>query len=210
MMFKPIGTKGISDNFYTIRTLFVNMYIYYTGDTYVAFDAGINKALLKSGLNKLKIDYNKITHVFLTHSDYDHAGGVNLFPNAKIYLSKEEEPLIKQRKARKFIMYNRGVKNCILLDNNQEIIIGDTNTRVKILSTPGHTIGSAIYTINDDILIGGDTISLNLRNEIGHFSFVQNMNHRMNIDMVKNLKEKNLFDSKSIIATGHHGVYKVK
>jgi glyoxylase-like metal-dependent hydrolase (beta-lactamase superfamily II) len=32
--------------------------------------------------------------MYLTHSDFDHAGGLALFANAEIYLSSDEQPMI--------------------------------------------------------------------------------------------------------------------
>ena len=203
-MFKPISTQKITDNFYAVRTLFVNAYIYDTGSGLIVFDTGTNPLLLKNGFKKLNLDCTKVTHVFLTHSDPDHAGGVKLFKNAKVFISAAEEPLITWKKARRFIIFNRKIKNCNLLADNEEVVTD--NATVKIISTPGHTIGSAIYIINENILIGGDTISLNFKNDIGHFSIVQNMNHKMNIDTVKKLNNSGIFQHKSIIATGHHGI----
>ena len=203
-MFKPIATQKINDNFYAVRTLFVNAYIYDTDSGLIVFDTGINPPLLMSGFNKLNLDYTKVTHVFLTHSDPDHAGGRKLFKNAKIFISAAEEPLITWKKARRFIIYNRKIKNCNFLADNEEVVINDTT--VKTIFTPGHTIGSAIYIINDKILIGGDTISLNFKNEIGHFGIIQNMNHKMNIDTVNKLIDSETFQNKSIIVTGHHGI----
>jgi len=203
-MFKPIATQKITDNFYAVRTLFVNAYIYDTGGGLIVFDTGINPLLLMRGFHKLNLDPAKVTHVFLTHSDPDHAGGVKLFKNAKVFLSAAEGPLITWKKARRYIIYNRKIKNCNLLTDNEETVINDTC--VKIIHTPGHTIGSAIYIINDDILIGGDTISLNFKNQVGHFGIIQNMDHKLNIDMVNKLIDSGIFQNKSIIVTGHHGI----
>jgi len=33
----------------------------------------------------------------LTHSDFDHAGGLSLFENAEIYLSRDEEQMITKK-----------------------------------------------------------------------------------------------------------------
>ncbi len=46
----------------------------------------------------IDINPENIKHVFLTHADVDHAGGVdaegnNIFPNASVYLGKEEEQI---------------------------------------------------------------------------------------------------------------------
>jgi len=205
-MFKPIKTQKINENLYTIRTLFSNFYLYDTGKELIAFDTGISKQLAKLGFKKLNLDYSKVAHIFLTHSDFDHVGGLNLFKNAKVYLSEKEEPLITRKKARRLIMYNRKIKDKILLDDSETINID--NVSIELVSSPGHTIGSAMYIINNNILIGGDTISLLGNGSVTNFSFIQNMNHKENIMTVKKLKEEKIFDKMSIITTGHHGIWK--
>ena len=205
-MFSPMKTQRINDNLYVIRTLFVNFYIYDTGTQLIAFDTGMSKQLSKLGINKLKLDLNKVSHVFLTHSDFDHVGGLGLFKNAKVFISKKEEPLITRKKARRGIMYNRKIQNCNLIEHLEIITVN--NSSIKLISSPGHTIGSAMYLINDDILIAGDSISLSTKGIIKNFSFVQNMNHKENIETVNKLKEEKFFDNIPIVVTGHHGILK--
>lgn len=41
-------------------------------------------------LNKINIKPEDVKHVILTHAHWDHMGGINLFPNAKFYLQKDE------------------------------------------------------------------------------------------------------------------------
>jgi len=203
-MFKPIKTREINNNLYAIRTLMVNLYIYDTGNDLIVFDTGMNAGLVKLGFNKLKLDYRKVTSVFLTHSDFDHVSGLKLFKNAKIYISKKEEPMITGAKARRAILYNKKIKNCNFLENSEIVNVG--NSAIKLISTPGHTLGSAMYIVDDNILITGDTISLSGKGEIRNFSFIQNMNHKENIEIVNKLKEENFFDRMSVIVTGHHGI----
>jgi len=205
-MFKPIKTQKINDSLYVIRTLIANFYIYDTGKELIAFDTGISKLLAKLGFTKLNLDYNKISHVFLTHSDFDHIGGLKLFKNAKVFLSEKEEPMITGKKARRGIMYNRKIKDYILMGDTETVNV--SNTSIKLVSTTGHTIGSAMYIINDNILISGDTISLSGSGTIKNFSFIQNMSHKENIETVRKLKENNFFDEMSLITTGHHGILK--
>jgi Zn-dependent hydrolases, including glyoxylases len=203
-MFKPIKTQKINSNLYVIKTLIVNCYIYDTGNELIVFDTGINRQLLKMGFRKLRLDYNKVSYVFLTHSDFDHVGGLKLFRNAKIFISKEEEPLITWKKARRGILYNRKINGCNFVENSE--IVNIDNISIKIILTPGHTMGSIIYLINNDVLITGDTISLTADGTIKNFSFVQNMNHKKNIETVGKLIENKLFDNVLVVATGHHGI----
>ena len=53
----------------------------------------IDSSFLKN-LEKLNINPDKITAAFLTHTDSDHVGTLELFKNADIYISKEEEKMM--------------------------------------------------------------------------------------------------------------------
>lgn len=203
-MFRPIKTQKINDNLYVIRVIFVNFYIYDTGRELIVFDTGLSKQFAKIGFKKLNLDYNKVSNIFLTHSDFDHAGGVGLFKNAKVFLSKKEEPMITGKKARRGIIYNRKIKDCFFMEDLE--VVNIDNLQIKLISSPGHTVGSAMYIINENILIAGDTISLSVNGTIRNFSFIQNMNHKENVEIVKKLKKEKFFDKMCLIGTGHYGI----
>jgi len=209
-MFRPIKTSKLADDLYAIKSLMVNFYVYDTQNGLIVFDTGLSKALAKAGFKQLGLDETKVTHVFLTHSDYDHAGGIGLFNQAKICLGKAEEPLITGKKARRIILFNRNIKNYTLLADGEEIRIN--NTIIKVKATPGHTLGSVMYLldnqrlwINKQLLIAGDTISLTSKKEIKNFSIIQNQQHQANVTLVNELKREGFFDNKTIL-TGHHGM----
>jgi glyoxylase-like metal-dependent hydrolase (beta-lactamase superfamily II) len=203
-MFKPLKTQKIEDKFYTIKTLLVNLYVYDTGATLIVFDAGLSKLLTLKGFQKLNLDLDKVSTVFLSHSDYDHVASLSLFKNATIYLSKFEKPMITHEKTRRTLIYNKKIDNVHFLEDKEIVNIDDV--KIQMISTPGHTVGSALYIVNDDILIAGDTISITSRNEINHFSFIQNMDHKNNIKIVKSLHNSGFFSRFNIIASGHYGV----
>ena len=46
------------------------------------------------------------------------------------------------------------------MSNGKEEIITIGSAKVKAISTPGHTIGSMSYLLNDNTLFVGDTIDL--------------------------------------------------
>ena len=203
-MFRPMATGRINDNLYVIRTGIVNFYLYDTGEALIAFDAGLSVWLARAGFKKLGFDYNRVSHVFLTHSDFDHTGGLRMFEKAKVYISKKEEPMITYKKARKSFFYNKHIKDCNFMEDSETIQIGSTEVRLAI--SPGHTPGSALYTINDSILISGDAISLSGGGNIQPFGFLQNMNHTESKRTVERLKAEGIFNKMSLIVTGHHGM----
>jgi glyoxylase-like metal-dependent hydrolase (beta-lactamase superfamily II) len=84
------GTSEIADGFYILNFGFVCGYLLDAGSSAVAFDTGMapGKAIAES--RKLKADPARVRHVLLTHSDRDHVGGLPAFPNAKVYLPRDE------------------------------------------------------------------------------------------------------------------------
>ena len=203
-MFRPISTQKIGNHLYAVRTVHVNFYIYDTENELMVFDTGIGKRMAESGFKKLKLDPNKVMHVFLTHSDSDHAGGLGLFKNADIFISKKEEPMITHQKARKGIFYNKEIADCHFMEDRETLQIDHSS--VTLISSPGHTVGSAMYVIDNEILVTGDTISLSKEGDIKYSGSFQNMNHRENMETVDKLKGEKLFDKMSLIATGHYGI----
>jgi glyoxylase-like metal-dependent hydrolase (beta-lactamase superfamily II) len=62
-----------------------NFFIMQAGDKYIAFDAGYESNQTQTALQKLKISADDVIAVFITHSDYDHIGSLDLFSNAILY-----------------------------------------------------------------------------------------------------------------------------
>jgi glyoxylase-like metal-dependent hydrolase (beta-lactamase superfamily II) len=160
MLISPAETGKISDNLYAVRDGTVNFFVYKSGEDVICIDSGFRKNRINSGLDTLGIDPRKITHLFLTHSDRDHAGGLGLFPKAKIYLSADEEPLITGEKARMLgIIHNQQIKKSHnLLNDNDIISVG--LTKIRAIATPGHTPGSMSFLVNGSILFVGDAFKL--------------------------------------------------
>ena len=107
---EPIGTGLIAENLYVIRTGYVNFYIYTEGADCVAFDSGANERVIRRELAVLGLTPDDVSAVFLSHSDFDHVGGLPVFRNASVYMSHDEEQLITRGCARKFgLFYNKGI-----------------------------------------------------------------------------------------------------
>lgn len=111
MIFKPIKTQKITDNIFAVRTLISNFYIYTDGKNSICFDTGYISSIINMGLKKLNILSESVSHIFLTHSDYDHVGGIKVFKNAKIYLSQEEEKLITFKTPRVLFLPNKRINS---------------------------------------------------------------------------------------------------
>lgn len=204
MIIRPINTSKIEDGIFAIRSFISNFYVLDTGTSLIAFDTGTNVLLSKNGMKKLGLNPDNISHVFLTHSDYDHVGGLSIFKNASVYISKAEEPMVTGKKARMLIKYNKQLDNYTMLNDRDTIQIG--NLKIQIISSPGHTIGSACYLINDSILISGDLLRTSDKGRITPFLFFQNMNHSELKRSLSKLMEEGITKQASIILTGHTGI----
>jgi N-acyl homoserine lactone hydrolase len=80
---------------------------------------------------------NDITHLVITHTHIDHVGGINDFPNAKIYISKTERALPRPLyfDGRSSVEWNLA-REYYLLDGDVAL-----NDKITLISTPGHSIG---------------------------------------------------------------------
>lgn len=204
MNIKPLATGKITDNLYAIKTGTVNFYIYKTSENIICFDAGFRKSLIMAQLNNLGIDPKDITHLFLTHSDYDHTGGIKLFKKAKIYLCAEEEQMISGKIPRMFgFIRNFKIKRPYSLLQDNDVVTID-NTKIRAITTPGHTLGSMCFLVNESILITGDTVML-VNDKVYPLRSRINMDteqQKQSIRKLAQLKDINL------TVTGHFGYTK--
>ena len=56
---------------------------------YLLIDMGISKRKLKSKLEEINVDINKVDHVLLTHSHIDHISGIDFFDKSQIFTTRD-------------------------------------------------------------------------------------------------------------------------
>jgi hydroxyacylglutathione hydrolase len=162
-------------------------------------DAGNDLARAKEGMERLKIDPGRVRAVLLTHTDFDHTAAVKLFTNAKVYLSKQEEPLVTGKVHKIPFVKNRVDAPYELLNDGQELTIGSAT--VKAILTPGHTPGSMCYLVNNKFLFTGDDLSL-INGEARLFSDFFNMDSRAEGESIKRIAKLNHVAQ---LFTAHYG-----
>lgn len=201
MIFVPAATGRITDGIYAISALMVNMFIIKYGNNTICVDTGTGGPIIGRGLKSLKIGPEEVSHIFLTHSDSDHAGGVDIFRNADILMSRQEEQMITGKKCRAFGMtHNKPIKRkYTLLDDDETIKIGDIT--VKGIGTPGHTPGSMSYLVNDKYLFVGDTLAL-IANKAHHFPAFINMDTGTQL---KSIEKLSALKGVEMMFTAHSG-----
>lgn len=123
-------------------------------------------------LSRIDVNANEVKHVILTHIHWDHAGGLSLFPDAKIYIQEEEyrfwmeDPVAKRPpfgfysdetvKANLNAIDRAG--RLVLIGGDQEIFPG-----IECLLAPGHSVALqavAVNTAKGTAILGSDTAHL--------------------------------------------------
>jgi glyoxylase-like metal-dependent hydrolase (beta-lactamase superfamily II) len=199
----PAETGIINDTVWCIKDKFVNSYIFKGEQSYLMIDAGIGVKNFKREMDKIGINPDKITKIFLTHTDGDHIGAIGLFKNAVIYMHNNEEQMINGTNGK--TKYSKPIwkfGRYTLLDSNDSLVID--GLKIKILYTPGHTPGSSCYLVGNDYLLTGDNLTLS-NDKYDHFVEKFNMNTPQQMESLKLLPDPGSF---KYVLTAHHGAIK--
>lgn len=185
----------------------VNMYLIKTNYGYIGIDCGNRTQNILSGLRNLQIEPEEIKAIFLTHSDSDHTGALELFPKAKVYISAAEEQIISGKARRTISKLKLPINNKLnckykTLEDNQTIISG--NRTIKCFLTPGHTPGSMSYLIGGKYLFTGDTLALN-NGQVENFIELFNMDTELEKQSIRNLKQRLSKQNIDYVFTSHFG-----
>jgi hydroxyacylglutathione hydrolase len=197
----PAETGKITGNVYAIKDSFVNVYVIGSDSGYIMIDAGNDSETIKAGLAALNIDPSRFRAIFLTHSDGDHVSSIPLFPDAQVYLSRQEEQMINGETGR-FLIFGTYIKTdkYNLVDEGQ--VLQFPGISIMGIQSPGHTPGSMCYLVNDKYLFTGDVLSLK-DGKVAEFSKFINMDtktDRKSIDKLSHLQ------GVEYIFTSHYGV----
>jgi glyoxylase-like metal-dependent hydrolase (beta-lactamase superfamily II) len=196
----PMETMEIVENIFSIKDSYVNVYMIKDGKQYIAIDCGTNIEVIEQEMKKLKIDPNNVSIILLTHTDGDHVAAMEIFKNAKVILSKQEEKLINGEDSR-FLIFRNSIfsEKYSTVEDQQTIKIG--NTKIKAFLTPGHTPGSTCYLINEKYLFVGDALSLK-NGKIELFNDFFNMDSEL---AAKSIEIITKIPSAEYIFTAHYG-----
>ena len=159
---RPVDTAKIAEQFWAVKSDIANLYLFIDSETIICFDAGnYRDRNLQGELKKIGILPQQVTHLFITHSDMDHVGMMELFTNARMFFPAKEEQMVNGATSRISPLYYNSfpVEKAYTRLNDTEIVeIG--NHRIEVIETPGHTPGHVCYLLNNDILITGDLLVL--------------------------------------------------
>ena len=112
---------------------------------------------------KIKEAGVKPVAILLTHGHFDHITAVpelrEKFPDIPVYAYKEERVLLENAAVNES-RYNKKpivINDVHYLEDGEELTL--LNVSWKVISTPGHTVGSGCYYIKDaGVLFSGDTL----------------------------------------------------
>lgn len=182
-----------------LKNLIENCYIVFDNNSLeaVIIDPGGELDFIKKIIKKYNL---KLKFILLTHAHFDHIGAVSKLKNKyqlKVLINKNDLLLLKSNFIQNLFIFKLNFKKIKVdgyLENNQEINFG--NLKIKVIYTPGHTLGSSCFLI-DEILFSGDTL---FKNSIGRCDLPFS---DCNL-LLKSIKEKLLnLNDKIMVFAGH-------
>ena len=128
---------------------------------YILVDTGTGQSdsNLFSNIREIGIEPEDIDLIVNTHCHFDHVGGNDFFPNAKIAIHKVDAIALRDPDSELTVssLFGSIVRKH---DVDIELEEGDKIVNFEVLNTPGHTKGG-ISLYDGEILISGDTIFSN-------------------------------------------------
>lgn len=134
-----LDTGVVGDGVYAIRDGMVNLFVVKGSDGLVCVDAGWRPVAVAKEFATLGLAPAQVVAVFLTHFHWDHARGTKAFPNARVYVGE-------------------GGTTGEAVHDRQEITAA--GLPVRVVGTPGHTLGSMSYVVGGRYLFTGDALRL--------------------------------------------------
>lgn len=156
-----------------------------------ASSENIIEAIEKNSLN--------IKYILLTHGHFDHVGAVASLAKkfkAPVYLSKKDRKFLEtpaEVRVSSFGMEIEAADVDVFVKENDEIPFSEG--LIKVIETPGHTLGSVCYLFNN-YLFAGDTL---FNGSIGRTDFPES-DHSLMIESLKKLKK---LDDEIYVLSGH-------
>ena len=164
-------------------------------DAFVVDPGGSSENIIETiEKNSLNIKY-----ILLTHGHFDHVGAVAALVKkykAPVYLSKEDRAFLespKEVRASAFGMQIEAAEVDVFVKEGDEIPFSESN--IKVIETPGHTLGSVCYLF-ENYLFAGDTL---FNGSIGRTDFPES-DHSLMVESLKKLKK---LDDEIYVLSGH-------
>lgn len=164
-------------------------------DAFVVDPGGSSENIIEAiDKNSLNIKY-----ILLTHGHFDHVGAVAALVKkykVPVYMSKEDRAFLespKEVRASSFGMQIEAAEVDVFVKEGDEIPFSEDT--IKVIETPGHTLGSVCYLF-ENYLFAGDTL---FNGSIGRTDFPES-DHSLMIESLKKLKK---LDDEIYVLSGH-------
>ncbi|WP_195443070.1 MBL fold metallo-hydrolase [Peptoniphilus harei] len=164
-------------------------------DAFVVDPGGSSENIIEAiDKNELNIKY-----ILLTHGHFDHVGAVAALVKkykAPVYMSKDDRAFLespKEVRASSFGMQIEAADVDVFVKEGDEIPFSEGT--IKVIETPGHTLGSVCYLF-ENYLFAGDTL---FNGSIGRTDFPES-DHSLMIESLKKLKK---LDDDIYVLSGH-------
>ncbi|MEQ3345930.1 MBL fold metallo-hydrolase [Peptoniphilus senegalensis] len=159
-------------------------------------DPGASSDIIIEAIEKNNLN---IKYILLTHGHFDHVGavaGLKKKFNAPVYLHKNDKNFLENPKEVRESAFGIQIESAnvdVFVKEGDEIPFSDAY--IKVIETPGHTIGSVCYLFKN-YLFAGDTL---FNGSIGRTDFPES-DHSLMIESLKVLKE---LDDEIYVLSGH-------
>lgn len=183
----------------SVGILGTNFYVITDEETDIsaAIDPGADYSELKPLLEEKNIKY-----ILITHGHYDHVFGTaeaKRQTGAQVVIGEEDaehlHDIDKCNSGMRFPVLQELTEADITVKDGDEIAVG--NIKIKVLSTPGHSLGSVCYVLPDErVIFSGDTLFFN---SIGRTDFPTSAPK----EMIKSLKKLASLDGDYDVYPGH-------
>lgn len=153
----------------------------------------------KNIINAIEKNNLSIKFILLTHGHFDHVGAVAALKekyNVPIYLSEKDKNFLEKPeevRASAFGIQIEPAKVDYFVKDKDEIKF--SQDIIKVIETPGHTIGSVCYLFKN-LLFSGDTL---FNGSIGRTDFPES-DHNLMMESLKKLKN---LDDDIFVLSGH-------
>ena len=144
--------------------------------------------------------------VILTHGHFDHIESIDTLRSlisVPVYIHKKDNEMLPDAHRNAyfdiFFMHKQWKPADRLLDDGGEITVG--NEKLKVISTPGHSMGS-ICLLGDGFMITGDTL---FANGYGRYDLYGGNS----VELAESLSSLRSFDPNLTIYPGHGGTAKL-
>ena len=137
-----------------------NCYLLSDSDEYAIIDPSVEYEEIISKHPEAK---GKIKFILITHAHFDHIIGINSFDKDTVVYVSEKDAVSLSDPYKNCYLGFLGVHdgyygNYKTLKEGDELSLG--NIRIKVLDTPGHTVGGLSFVVENNVFVG-DTLFAN-------------------------------------------------